>query len=334
MPTFHGALRAFIALSGCLVALAAGAETATLRIAQQFGIAYLPLTVMKAKGLFEAKAVEAGLSGSKAEWLQLSGAAAMNEALISGSLDFASAGIAPMIMTWDKTRGSVNVIGIAALGSMPNVLVSNNPAVKSIADFTEKDRIALPAVKIGFQPIVLQMAAEKAFGRYDRLDNLTVSLSHPDAAAAILSGRSEITAHFTSPPFVQQELMSDKAHAVLSSYDVLGGPHTFNVIYATQKFVDRNPKTIAAFVAALDEANAWIVTHPAEAAQIYIAEEHSKLAPALIQSIIEDKTTHFTSLPERVQVFADFEARIGLIKKKPASWKELFQAGLHDREGS
>ncbi len=139
----------------------------------------------------------------------------MNDALISGSLDFASAGIAPMIVTWDKTRGSVDVIGIASLGSMPNVLTSNNPNVKTLADFTANDKIALPSVKVGFQPIVLQMAADKAFGQYDKLDYLTVSLPHPDAAAALLSGVSGISAHFTSPPFVQQELANDKVHAVI-----------------------------------------------------------------------------------------------------------------------
>ncbi|HEY0235609.1 MAG TPA: ABC transporter substrate-binding protein, partial [Afipia sp.] len=230
---------------------AALAETPTLRVAQQFGIAYLPMIVVKEQNLFEKHARELGLNDTKIDWIRLSGASAMNDALISGSLDFASAGIAPMIVTWDKTRGSVDVVGIASLGSMPNVLTTNNPNVKTLADFTANDKIALPSVKVGFQPIVLQMAADKAFGQYDKLDYLTVSLPHPDAAASLLSGLAGISAHFTSPPFVQQELGSDKVHAILSSYDVVGGPHTFNVIYAPKKFVDDNPKTVAAFVAAL-----------------------------------------------------------------------------------
>lgn len=310
------------------------AETSVLRVAQQFGISYLPMIVVKERNLFDKHAAALGLPDTKVEWVRLSGASAMNDALISGSLDFAAAGIAPMIVTWDKTRGSINVIGIASLGSMENVLISNNPRIKSLADFTEGDKIALPSVKVGFQPIVLQIAADKTFGQYDRLDNLTVSLPHPDAAASLLSGVSGITAHFTSPPFVQQELASNKTHAVLSSFDVLGGPHTFNVIYAPQKFVDANPKTIAAFVAALDEANDWIAANPAEASRLYIAAENSKLSPDLIESIVRDKNVRFTTTPERAQVFADFEAKIGIIKKRPASWKELFQSGLHDKPGS
>jgi len=77
----------------------ARAETAQLRIAQQFGIAYLPLIVASEKGLIEEEAKALGIAPPKIEWLRLSGAAAMNEALISGGLDFATAGITPMILT-------------------------------------------------------------------------------------------------------------------------------------------------------------------------------------------------------------------------------------------
>ncbi len=315
-------------------ATAAGAETAQLRIAQQFGIAYLPLIVASEKGLIEEEAKALGITPPKIEWLRLSGAAAMNEALISGGLDFATAGIAPMILTWDKTRSTAKIIGVAALGSMANILTTNNPNIKTLADFTEKDRIALPSVKVGFQPIVLQMAADKAFGKYDKLDELTVSMPHPDATAQILSGRSEITAHFTSPPFSQQQLASGKVHPVLNSYDVLGGPHTFNVVYSTTKFITDNPKTIQAFVRGLDRANAWIKANPADAAALYIKAEGSKLTPDLVESTIRDKDVNFTTVPEGAQKFADFEAKVGLIKQAPASWRDLFWSGLGEKPGS
>lgn len=334
-------LSALLAAAAFLVGGAAGpslipaaqAEAGQLRIAQQFGIAYLPLIVAKEQNLIEKHAEGAGVKDLKVEWLRLSGAAAMNDSLISGGLDFATAGIAPAILTWDKTRGKTDIVLIAALGSMPNVLTTNNPNVKSITDFTDTDRIALPSVKVGFQPIVLQIAAEKTFGQYDKLDHLTVSLPHPDATAAILSGTGGITAHFASPPFFEQQLQNEKVHAVLNSYDVLGGPHTFNVVYGTKKFAQDNPRTVEAFVAALDEANEWIKANPKEAAALYIAAEKSKLDPAFVEAIIRDPQIRFTTVPERVEVFADFEYRIGLIKQKP-SWKDLFQPGLHARNGS
>jgi NitT/TauT family transport system substrate-binding protein len=314
--------------------LVAGAETDRIRIAQQFGVSYLPLIVANEKGLVEQEAKALGIAPPKIEWLKLSGAASMNEALISGSLDFATAGVAPMILTWDKTRTTAKIIGVTSLGSMANILTTNNPAVKTLADFTAKDRIALPSVKVGFQPIVLQMAADQAFGKYDKLDELTVSMPHPDATAQILSGQSEITAHFTAPPFAQQQLASGKVHQVLNSYDVLGGPHTFNVVYSTSKFVQDNPKTIDAFVRALDVANAWIKVNPKEAAALYIKAENSKLAPDFVEAIIRDKDVNFTTTPENVKKFADFEKKLGLIKESPASWTELFQPGLSSKPGS
>jgi NitT/TauT family transport system substrate-binding protein len=312
----------------------AAAETAQLRIAQQYGVSYLPLIVAKERQLIEKAVEKAGLPAPKLEWMQLSNSPAMNEALISGSLDVATAGLPPVITTWAKTRGSANIIGIVALGSVPNVLTTTNPNVKTINDFTEKDRIALPAVKISFQAQVLHMAAEKALGKIDALDALTVSMAHPDATAALLSGASEITAHFTSPPFVQQQLKDPRVRKVLSSYDVLGGPHTFNVSYTTGAFAEQNPKTIAAIIAGVEEATVWIKDNPAEAARLYIAAEKSKLTPEFVEAIIRDPDIRYTIVPEKVQAFADFQFRVGTIKVKPQSWKDLFVSSLHDRAGS
>ena len=88
----------------------------------------------------------------------------MNEALISGNLDFASGGVGPLVTAWARTKGNQDIKGICALNSMPLYLNSINPNVKTIKDFTDKDRIALPAVRVSMQAVILQMAAEKVFG--------------------------------------------------------------------------------------------------------------------------------------------------------------------------
>lgn len=91
------------------------------------------------------------------------------------------------------------------------------------------------------------MASEQLWGEgeHARLEDITVTLPHPDATAAILSGGTEITAHFTSPPFQQQQLQNPNARRVLSSYDVLGGPGTAVVLWATSAYRDANPGTYA-----------------------------------------------------------------------------------------
>ncbi len=66
----------------------ARSETERVRIAQQFGIAYLPLIVSSERGFIEEEARNLGIKPPIIEWLRLSGAAAMNEALISGGARF------------------------------------------------------------------------------------------------------------------------------------------------------------------------------------------------------------------------------------------------------
>src|SRR5690606_24142247 len=106
------------------------------------------------------------------QWTRLSGGAAVNDALLSGAIDIAGAGVGPLLTIWDRTLGRQNVRGVASLGNFPYYLVSNNPNVKTIADFTDKDRIALPAVGVSVQARVLQLASAKLWGdeHYNRLD--------------------------------------------------------------------------------------------------------------------------------------------------------------------
>lgn len=200
------AMAVFVVAIG--IAAAAHAEVTEVKLAEQYGLPYLPLEVVKKYRLIEEEAEKSGLGALTVTWAKFGSGAAMNDALLSGRLDFASGGVAPMLKIWDKTRGTIDVKGVVSLGSMPMYLNTNNPKVRSIKDFGEQDRIALPAVKVSIQAIVLQMAAAKALGEADssKLDAMTVSMKHPDAMAALLSNRTEITAHFGNSPFQELEL--------------------------------------------------------------------------------------------------------------------------------
>jgi NitT/TauT family transport system substrate-binding protein len=327
-----------VALMAALLCPAGGtaqAQSVTVRLARQFGISYLPLTIMEQKQLLEAHGKALGLD-IKTEWLQFTSGTPMNEAMISGNLDFASGGVGPLLSIWGKTRGNLGVKAVAALNSMPLYLNTINPAVRSIKDFTEKDRIGLPAVRVSIQAITLQMAAEKAFGpgQGGKLDSLTVSLGHPDAMAQMMSGKSEITAHFGSAPFMYQELEDKRVHKVLDSYEVLGAPHTFNVVWATTRFHDQNRKVIEAFIGALDEAVKSIAADPAAAAALWVKAENSKLSAAAIEKMIRLPENEWTLVPKKVTAYADYMGRTGLIPAKPASWQEVFFEEVHKLPGS
>src|SRR5215469_3533842 len=334
----RAALRtAILAVLGVLVgASAALAERGQVRIAQQYGISYLPLTIMRHEKLFEAAAEKAGVADLKVVWTQFGAGNAMNEALISGNLDLASGGVGPLLTIWSKTRGRLDVRGVAALNSMPLYLNVIKPEIKSLKDLTDADRIALPAVKVSIQAVTLEMAAEQVFGpgQYSKLDHLTVSMAHPDSMTAMLSGKSEIIGHFGSAPFQDHELEDPRVHRLLNSYDVLGGPATFNVVWAEKRFHDYNPKTYGAFLAALEAAISIIKDDPPRAAKIYLEEEKSSLPAALVEKILRDPVNVFTTVPQNVMKYATFMHRIGAIENEPAAWTDLFFSELHQAQGS
>ncbi len=324
------------ALSLAAASLAVHAE-GRIRIAQQFGIGYLLLDVVRDQKLIEKHAKAQGLPVVEVEWSAISGATAMNEALLAGSLDIVSAGVPPMLTLWDRTQGRQNVKAVAALGSLPNYLITNNPQVKTLKDLSDKDRIAVPAAGVGFQSRTLQIETAKLYSQADfkRFDTISVSLPHPDATAALIKGGSEINTHFSSAPFYYQALAANPAvHKVISSYDILGGPATFNVLYTTQKYRDENPKVYRAFYAALVEAAQIVKADKAKAAEIFIRVQQSKLDPALVRRIIEDPENDFTVSPHRTQVYADELHKLGVLKNKAASWKDYFFPEAYAQPGS
>lgn len=335
--------RAFTRFSVGLLALAAGlaglpaqAQASEIRFAKGFGIPYLPVIILEEQGLVEKHTKLLGLPETKARFIQLASGAAMTDALISGNLEYATGGPGPLLTVWDKTRGNLNVHAISSISSIPVYLNSTNPKVKTIRDFSDTDRIAVPSVKISTQAVTLQIAAEKEFGRgkHDVLDKLTVSMAPPDAHNAMMSKGTEITANFTSPPFMYLQQRKQHAHLVLSSYSVMDGPTTFILMWTTQKFHDANPKHHQAVLNALEEANKFIKENPRGAAEAFIKNQKSRLDLPFVQEMVANPENHFTTTPQNLMKYADFMSRIGSLRQRPASWKDMFFPEVHDRKGS
>ena len=320
-----GLLAVMIATLALLSPTPAMAE-GRLRIAEQYGIVYMLLNVARDQQLIEKHGKAAGID-IDVEWVKLSGGSAINNALLSGGIDIAAAGVGPLLTIWDRTRGRQNVKGIASLGNFANYLVSNNPAVKTIADFTDKDRIALPAVGVSVQARILQLASAKQWGDadYAKLDAISVALPHPDATAAIIAGGTEITAHFGNPPFQDQELADNpNAHIVLKSYDVLGGPASSTLLFATEKFRNDSPKTYGAFLKALQEAADYAEANPEGAADTYLRVTGAKIDRDLLIKVITNPDVTFTLQPNNTLSLAKFMHQIGAIKNEPTSWRDYF----------
>ena len=314
----------------------AQAEATSVRFARNLGLGYLQLYVMQDLGLVEKHAKAAGLGEVKASYQAIGNPTTITEAVLSGNADFGAAGVPAFIIAWDKTRGNLDLRGVGALNSQPAYLNTNRPEVKSLKDFTETDRIVVPSVKASYQAIVLQMAAEQAFGpgQHGRLDPLTVSLAHPDGTAALLAGKTEITAHFTSPPYQDLQLQDPKIHKVLSSYDVLGGPGSFSALFSSARFHDANPRLYRAVLAAVDEAVAYIKANPRGAADIFTRLDNSRLDPDTVERLITHPEIAYATEPQNIRAFTDFMARIGSIRNRPERWQDLFFPEIHQRAGS
>ena len=322
---FAAALAPLLTLSLALAGGAARAE-GRLRIAEQYGVTYLLLNIAQEQKLIEKHGKAAGVD-IKVEFIQLSGGAAVNDALLSGSIEIASAGVGPLFTLWDRTRSKQNVRGVASLGNFPYYLVSNNPNVKTIADFTDKDRIALPAVGVSVQSRILQWASAKLWGdkEFARLDKNSVALPHPEAAAAIIKGGTEITGHFGNPPFQEQELAENpNARIVLKSYDVQGGPASSTVLYGTETFYRDAPKTYRAFLDALDEAAKFITNNPEQAADIYLKANGGKGDRKLLLQVIKNPEVTFKVEPQNTLGLGQFLHRVGAIKNEPKALTDYF----------
>jgi NitT/TauT family transport system substrate-binding protein len=223
---------------------------------------------------------------------------------------------------------------MSAMTSAPLFLNTTNPQIKSLKDFTDKDKIALPAVKVSNQATILAMAAAQQLGKdkADSLNALTVSMSHPDGMAALLNG--SVSAHFTSPPFQNQELKDPRVHRVLNSYDVMGGPLTFTLVWTTSRFRNENPALYRAFLDALREATRMINADKRAAAQLYVESTKSKESVEEVHALLSDPAIEFTMTPRQIFKYARFMYDNGQIRHAPSSWKDLFFDDAHGLPGS
>lgn len=317
---------------------AARAEAPVVRVSKQYGLGYMSMMVMEKLGLIEQHAARVGIPGLKVEWSVLGGPGPQIDALLAGQVDFIGPGGTSLATLWDKTAGTpLEVRALSALQCMPFVMVTKQDRIRTIADLTEKDRIALPGVKITGHALTLEMAAARKWGfdQYARLDPLTVTLAHPDAMAAIVGGVSEITCHFASSPFYYYELAMPGMHQVLKSYDVTGGKHTNGVLVATKKFHDTNPKICAAVLAAQKEANAFIKAEPRKTAEIYLALTGDKQVDVdQFAQWVHDPDVEYTTVPVKTLEFAEFMKKVGRIKRTAARWQDMFFEESHDVAGS
>jgi len=327
---------AALLLAGCLFATEVSAETKSLKATRQWGLGYLQLMVMEDKKLIEKYAAAEGLGALTVEWSTIGSAGMMNNALISGSVDLISVGPVGLATLWARTRGKQDVRAIAAMNSVPLYLLTRNPSIQSLKDFTPTDRIAVPSVQVSTQAVMLQIAAAKMYGKeqYARFDSSTVGLAHPNALTALMTGTGEITAYFSSPPFQYRAMATPGIRKITSANEILGEPVSFTNVVLRGVFCNENPKICVAIFRALEESTKWVNANKAEAADLYIKISGDKTPRNEIIAMINDPEAIFTLRPMGIGQVANFLYDIGKLEVRPNSWRDLYFEVAHGLNGS
>lgn len=183
---------AVLILPGC-----GGKKAPSVGIAEQYGIAYAPLQIMK-----EQKLLEKRLPGVEINWKQFGGPTGIREGMMNGEIDFGFMGVSPVLIGIDNGMKWRYATGI----SSNEVAIVTRNDIHSLTELTPKDRISIlsPACT---QHVLLCMLAGQQLGDPHALDNQLVSMSHPDSVNALLSA-TEITHTFPHRPISPRSPMA------------------------------------------------------------------------------------------------------------------------------
>ena len=298
-PFFFLLLVSSLTLWGC-----GKKEQPTIGIAEQYGIAYAPLNIMKEKGILEKK-----LPGVTISWQQFGAPTAYRALMMTGDVDVGFMGIAPVLIGIDNGMEWKYATGIS---SNQVAVVTRSPDIKSLADFTKQDRIAILSPGCT-QHVLLCMLADQQLGDPMALDSQLVSMSHPDALQALLSD-TEVTAHVATPPYIQQEVEAGMS-VIATGEEIMGMPFTFISGVAMTDFYEEHRDWYDAFIEALDESIDYINENMEECVQI-LAPVYGISEEALMEQMTYNGTIYSNRLEGIPQLSAAME-KMGLTKENP-----------------
>ncbi len=286
----------------------------TLTIAYQGGIGFAPVHVMETQKLIEKNYGD----GVSVKYVKLDSGAAINEGIIGGTIDIGCMGLAPAISGVSK---GIPYKAIANLCSQPYGMMSNDPAIKTLADIKPTDKIALVAPG-AFPHIILGMAAEKTLGDAHVLDNNIQRMSHAEGMAALESGTVKI--HLTTSPFIYKERANSRYVELPEIRATWPRGNTFVVAMASEALA-KDEKIAAAVRKSFAEATEFINKKPEET--VKIEAKYLGLDEATVSGYLKEPDCQFFSEVRGMKTMADFMLRAGFIEKA-VSFEEFSYPGL------
>jgi len=284
----------------------------TVSVAEQYGLAYAPLQIMREKGFLEAAMQDREKGGRPVtvNWVRLANTSAIREAMLANEIDVAFTGIPPFLLGVDQGMPWRMITG---LSRCPVDMYVNDPSLTTLAALVGKHRIALPQPG-SIQHVLLAMAAERELDRADIFDRQLVSMKHPDGMQALLSGK-DITAHFTAPPYSFLEEDTAGIHPLLRGESAMGEPYSFLVGIAEPEFYEDTLR-LDAFRDALERAILFIAENPGETARL-LAESYG-LTPEETETYLYGRDIFFETEIRGTETFVDFMVRTGYLQRRLA----------------
>ena len=311
--------RSALSLLAALALLAPGTPARTsptsdappnVTIAYQPGISYTTLIVMKQRGTLEKQ-----FPGTKFDWRMLSNGATIRDGFLAGQIQIGAGGSTPFLIGWDR---GVGYRLIAAMNEMNLWLMSKDPKIKSVKDLTANSKVGVPGPD-AIQAVALRKAAQDQLGNAHALDTTFVAIQHPLGVQSLEGG--QLDAHFTSPPF-QQEEQDRGAHIIYKSYEAFGRA-TFNSVYTTDAFAKDHPLFVGAVYRAILETTKFITTHPDETAELLAKDGEMKVTAAQYKKWLSGPDMTFETTPHGFMKVANYMKSIGLLTKVPTSMHEI-----------
>lgn len=276
-------------------------ENESIIIADQFGLAYAPIEIMKSKGFLRQELDKVGAHEISIEWKRMGNTTSMREAMISGNLDIGFVGIPPFLIGRDKGMDWKIISGIS---ESPAALITTDSDLNSIRDITEEHRIIVPQPG-SIQHILLAMYSERILGNAKKFDQQLLTLPHPDGLVAMSIGDTK-QLHFTTPPFLQKEMEIEGAKILVDGETSFGEPFTFIVGICPQR-VFNNQVIYEAFERALERSVVFMTVNPEET--LNILTDVYEYPQEELQEYLSNDQMKFTTEINGVDNFVEFMLR-------------------------
>jgi NitT/TauT family transport system substrate-binding protein len=277
-----------------------------INIADQFGLAYAPIEILKQTTILEDAFAEQGLENVTVNWQRMGNTAAIREAMVAGDLDIGFVAIPPFLI--GKENGMDWQV-ISGVSESPVGLVASK-GIESLDSLPDDALIILPQLG-SVQHILLTMVAKREEGDAHFYDDRIVAMAHPDGMMAFL-GQPEQMLHFTTPPYLDQELTDADSHMLLDGKTAFGGDFTFIVGVCPERFHE-DLRAFQAFKSALEEATDFMATHSEDAFTI-LKEAYDYDEETLSKMLHQEALVYGTEL-KGIEQFQTHMQEMGLISE-------------------